>query len=138
MSVADVTATFTNIPAERSFLRPIHQARICSLEERSLGTPGSSASFMRSNIRHWLTQLGVLTARPAAFAIFALYAVAWIAMGDGLEWHSLATLATWAMTWHPSVLPVKVSRFAIDDQTPQRDLCLSQEHCLFIDGVLIP
>ena len=40
--------------------------------------------------------------------------------------------------WHPSVLPVKVSRFAIDDQTPQRDLYLSQLHCLFIDGVLIP
>jgi len=31
-----------------------------------------------------------------------------------------------------------VSRFAIDDQTPQRDLYLSQEHCLLIDGVLIP
>lgn len=41
-------------------------------------------------------------------------------------------------SWHPSVLPVRVSRFAIDDQTPQRDLYLSQEHCLFIDGVLIP
>ena len=50
------------------------------------------------NIRHWLTQLGVLTARPAAFAVFALYAVAWITIGNGLEWHSLATLATWAMT----------------------------------------
>ena len=36
--------------------------------------------------------------RPAAFAIFALYAVAWIAIGNGFEWHSLATLATWAMT----------------------------------------
>jgi len=42
--------------------------------------------------------VGVLTARPAAFAVFALYAVAWIAIGDGFEWHSLATLATWAMT----------------------------------------
>jgi len=31
-----------------------------------------------------------------------------------------------------------VSRFAIDDQTPQRDLYLSQGHCLLIDGVLIP
>jgi low affinity Fe/Cu permease len=50
------------------------------------------------NIRHWLTQLGVLTARPAAFAVFALYAVARIAIGDGFEWHSIATLATWAMT----------------------------------------
>jgi hypothetical protein len=41
-------------------------------------------------------------------------------------------------SWHPSVVPIRVSRFAIDDQTPQRDLYLSQEHCLFIDGVLIP
>ena len=40
--------------------------------------------------------------------------------------------------WHPSVVPIRVSRFAIDDQTPQRDLYLSPEHCLLIDGVLIP
>ncbi|TAI64054.1 low affinity iron permease family protein [Bradyrhizobium sp. Leo170] len=49
-------------------------------------------------IRAWLTQLGVLTARPAAFALFAMYGIAWIALGNGLEWHSLATLATWGMT----------------------------------------
>jgi hypothetical protein len=41
-------------------------------------------------------------------------------------------------SWHPNVLPIRVSRFAIDDQTPQRDLYLSQEHALLIDGVLIP
>jgi Hint domain len=41
-------------------------------------------------------------------------------------------------SYHPSVVPIRVSRFAIDDQTPRRDLYLSQEHCLFIDGVLIP
>jgi hypothetical protein len=41
-------------------------------------------------------------------------------------------------SWHPSVLPIRVSRFAIDDRTPQRDLYLSQEHGLLIDGVLIP
>jgi low affinity Fe/Cu permease len=49
-------------------------------------------------IRAWLTQLGVLTARPAAFALFAMYGIAWIILGNGLEWHSLATLATWGMT----------------------------------------
>jgi low affinity Fe/Cu permease len=51
-----------------------------------------------SNARGWLTQIGVLTARPAAFAIFALYCAAWTLFGNGLEWHSLATLATWEMT----------------------------------------
>jgi hypothetical protein len=41
-------------------------------------------------------------------------------------------------SWHLSVVPVRISRFAIDDQTPQRDLYLSQEHCLLIDGIFIP
>ena len=49
--------------------------------------------------RHALTQLGVLTARPAAFVIFLAYAAAWAILdADSLNWHSLATLATWAMT----------------------------------------
>jgi low affinity Fe/Cu permease len=48
--------------------------------------------------REWLTQTGVLASRPAAFVVFALYGFAWIALGDGLRWHSIATLATWGMT----------------------------------------
>jgi low affinity Fe/Cu permease len=48
--------------------------------------------------RRWLTQIGVLTARPAAFVIFFCYVIAWITFGSGLEWHSVATLATWGMT----------------------------------------
>ena len=49
--------------------------------------------------QHWLTQLGVATARPTAFLIFAAYAAVW-AMVDpaSFEWHSVATLATWFMT----------------------------------------
>ncbi|MCA1361276.1 low affinity iron permease family protein [Bradyrhizobium sp. IC3069] len=49
-------------------------------------------------IRSWLTNIGVLTARPAAFVVFLAYAALWIVLGNGLEWHSLATLATWGMT----------------------------------------
>ncbi|WP_454618227.1 Hint domain-containing protein [Bradyrhizobium cenepequi] len=41
-------------------------------------------------------------------------------------------------SWHPSVMPIRVARFAINDQTPRRDLYLSQEHSLLVDGVLIP
>src|SRR5213592_2699450 len=48
--------------------------------------------------REWLTHTGVLASRPAAFVVFALYGLAWIALGDGLRWHSIATLATWGMT----------------------------------------
>lgn len=49
-------------------------------------------------IRGWLTNVGVLAARPAAFAVFLAYAALWVVFGNGLEWHSLATLATWGMT----------------------------------------
>jgi low affinity Fe/Cu permease len=46
----------------------------------------------------WLTEIGVATSRPAAFAVFLAYGIAWITLGNGLEWHSFATLATWGMT----------------------------------------
>jgi low affinity Fe/Cu permease len=50
-------------------------------------------------VRRWLTNLGVLTARPAAFGIFAAYVLAWLWFSpDTMEWHSIATLATWFMT----------------------------------------
>jgi low affinity Fe/Cu permease len=50
------------------------------------------------NVRRWLTEMGVLAAHPAAFAVFLLYGFSWNVFGNGLEWHSLATLATWGMT----------------------------------------
>ena len=50
-----------------------------------------------ANPKEWLTWLGVQTARPAAFLIFAAYAIAWISLGE-IDWHGGATLATWAMT----------------------------------------
>ena len=48
--------------------------------------------------REWLTWLGVASARPAAFLVFLAYVIAWIMFGKDLDWHSVATLATWAMT----------------------------------------
>jgi hypothetical protein len=41
-------------------------------------------------------------------------------------------------SWHSSVAPIWVARFALHDQYPHRDLYLSPGHCLFVDGVLIP
>lgn len=40
--------------------------------------------------------------------------------------------------WQKSILPVCVSRFALDDRTPHKDLYLSPGHALFIEGALIP
>jgi hypothetical protein len=42
-----------------------------------------------------------------------------------------------ASSWHSSVAPIRVARFALDDQYPSRDLYLSPKHCLLVDGVLI-
>ena len=49
-------------------------------------------------VRGWLTNIGVLAARPAAFVVFIVYGILWMALGDGWRWHSIATLATWGMT----------------------------------------
>lgn len=50
-------------------------------------------------LRSGLTKLGVLSAHPAAFAILAIYAVSWAVLDPaGLDWHGVATLATWCMT----------------------------------------
>jgi hypothetical protein len=45
---------------------------------------------------------------------------------------------THSAAWGRNTTPVRVSAFAIDDQSPQRDLYLSPEHALLIDGTLIP
>jgi len=41
-------------------------------------------------------------------------------------------------SWHWSVAPIRVARFALSDQYPRRELYLSPKHSLFIDGFLIP
>jgi low affinity Fe/Cu permease len=50
-------------------------------------------------LREWLTKLGVWTASPIAFAVVGLYALTWILFDRAsLNWHGVATLATWVMT----------------------------------------
>ncbi len=45
------------------------------------------------------TRLGVSAAHPAAFGIVFLYGVLWFIFArETLEWHAIATLATWFMT----------------------------------------
>ena len=40
-------------------------------------------------------------------------------------------------SWNDSVMPIRISRQALDRHTPHRDLYLSPNHALFVDGVLI-
>lgn len=46
-----------------------------------------------------LTQLGVMTAHPAAFLIVIAYTLLWVVFEPStFDWHAVATLATWLMT----------------------------------------
>jgi Hint domain len=55
-----------------------------------------------------------------------------------VKWIGRRTFKKSASRWPSSVAPIRVARFALDDQYPSRDLYLSPKHCLFVDGVLIP
>ena len=51
------------------------------------------------NIRGLLTKIGVLTSHPSAFVFLGIYALLWFFFSpETLEWHAVATLATWCMT----------------------------------------
>lgn len=54
---------------------------------------------MWERFQHLMTWLGVMTARPAAFLLFATYVACWFSFDRAtLDWHAFATLATWFMT----------------------------------------
>jgi low affinity Fe/Cu permease len=51
------------------------------------------------HIRRWLTQIGVSTSHPLAFAAVALYVAVWLVFDPhSLNWQAAATVATWVMT----------------------------------------
>jgi low affinity Fe/Cu permease len=50
--------------------------------------------------RHALTRLGELAAHPSAFVIVPVYGAFWLLLGrESFDWHGVATLATWLMTF---------------------------------------
>jgi hypothetical protein len=55
-----------------------------------------------------------------------------------IKWIGRQNFRKSAASWHASVLPIRIARFALDDQSPSRDLYLSGSHSVFVDGYLIP
>jgi low affinity Fe/Cu permease len=55
---------------------------------------------MTSNqVRSAITHIGTLTSRPQAFLVFFAYVGLWLIFDRrSIDWHAIATLATWAMT----------------------------------------
>jgi hypothetical protein len=72
--------------------------RVALARSRTRHPPNKNGQGAVLGLPAFPRERGVLAARPAAFVVFALYALAWIVFGNGFEWHSFATLATWAMT----------------------------------------
>ncbi|MEZ2131290.1 MULTISPECIES: Hint domain-containing protein [unclassified Sinorhizobium] len=54
-----------------------------------------------------------------------------------VKWIGRQTYRRSGLSWQESVKPIRIARGAIDARTPHRDLYLSPNHALFIDGVLI-
>ncbi|PSJ55773.1 low affinity iron permease family protein [Pseudaminobacter soli (ex Li et al. 2025)] len=51
------------------------------------------------DISRVLTSLGTMASRPSAFLVLIAYTALWLIFDRStLEWHGIATLATWAMT----------------------------------------
>jgi hypothetical protein len=40
--------------------------------------------------------------------------------------------------WPDDFIPVRIRRFALDERSPHRDLYVSRNHSIYIDGVLVP
>ena len=54
-----------------------------------------------------------------------------------IKWIGRNTFRRSGASWPKSVVPIRVSRFAIDDHAPHTDLYLSPGHALFIGGFLM-
>lgn len=64
-----------------------------------------------------------------------------VALPDGstrpIKWIGRQVFKKSGARWHKDVMPIRVSRHALDGRTPHSDLYLSPDHALFLDGVLI-
>lgn len=54
-----------------------------------------------------------------------------------IRWIGRQTFRTSRASWSDSVMPIRISRNALDDRMPSRDLYVSPGHSLYLDGVLI-
>jgi hypothetical protein len=55
-----------------------------------------------------------------------------------IKWIGRQRFKKGAEYWPNDFEPIRISRFALDERSPQRDLYLSPNHAIYIDGVLMP
>ncbi len=54
-----------------------------------------------------------------------------------IRWIGHQTFKRFGPTWNSDVLPIRIARHALDENTPRADLYVSPYHSLYVDGVLI-
>ncbi|WP_283193195.1 Hint domain-containing protein [Rhizobium sp. AN80A] len=54
-----------------------------------------------------------------------------------VRWIGRQTFRRSVEAWHPSVMPVRISKDALDDGMPSQDLYISAGHALYVDGALV-
>jgi hypothetical protein len=54
-----------------------------------------------------------------------------------VKWIGRQSFSKDSSSWHWSVAPIRIARFALSDEYPRRDLYVSPTHGLFIDGYLM-
>jgi Hint domain len=54
-----------------------------------------------------------------------------------VKWIGRQSFTKDSLSWHWSVAPIRIARFALADEYPRRDLYVSPRHGLFIDGYLM-
>lgn len=55
-----------------------------------------------------------------------------------IKWIGLQQFKKSTELWPSDFEPIRISRFALDERSPNRDLYVSPNHAIFIDGVLVP
>ncbi|MDM9646073.1 Hint domain-containing protein [Rhizobium sp. S163] len=54
-----------------------------------------------------------------------------------IRWIGRQTFRKSVSSWHPTVVPVRISKSALDDGMPSQDLYISAGHALYVDGALV-
>jgi len=54
-----------------------------------------------------------------------------------IRWIGRQTFRKSVASWHPTVMPVRISKGALDDGMPSQDLYISAGHALYVDGALV-
>ncbi|MCV9967722.1 Hint domain-containing protein [Pararhizobium sp. BT-229] len=93
------------------------KGHMCFLRGTAIGTPTGEVCIEHLRIGDF-----VKTVRGKAMAV---------------KWIGRHMFKRSGPSWSASAVPIRISRHALDERTPHRDLYLSAGHALFIDGVLI-